>query len=416
MSQTPASILPVLREAWDGLTIAKQWFADDSPLSRIERVDATMIGKQAQVGVWSDLNSAGYTATSSAGGTLNSPTNQVTNQALYTLTQHFFPISIEFGALNQTATTVQSLISAKNLEIQGAVASMRNQATRQLVTNGDGIVAQCATGGASATVSLVASPSGTAYGYDALVRNWLRPGAVVDIGTTADTDSLVTASPVSAIAESSTAPTITIGTSISTTAGTHFVYMPNPNSTTAANPELNGLRNMINSAGALGGLNPGTAGQEFWQSYRDTSTTILSIDLILSLQQKIQQKSGKTQTDMWTGLKQKYNFYSLLQNQVRFVAETKMGAGNVEEVQWNNTTITGWNAILDSDWYALTLSDFCRVTGNYKDPIWMSEIQGANQASIWNVGNTNFQDAIGYAFQVGLRRRNTQAAATALVA
>ena len=265
---------------------------------------------------------------------------------------------------------------------------------------------------------LIASPSGTAYGYDALQRNWLRPGAVVDIGTTADTDALVTATTVSAISEVSTAPTITVGTSITTTNGTHFVYIANPNSATAANPELNGLRNMVNTTGALGGVNPGVAGEEFWQAAaRDTTTTVLSLDLLLNLQGKVQQKSGKVMTDCWTGIKQGNNFYALLQNQVRFPGEAKMGAGGVSSVTWNNMEVTKWPAILDSDWYALTLSDFCRVTGSITKPTWMSQVGGdGGIGGVWNTGNTNFVDALAYAFQVGLRRRNTHAAATGLTA
>jgi hypothetical protein len=177
------------------------------------------------------------------------------------------------SALNQASgSNLQSLIGAKNIEIEGAIASLRNQETRQFVTNGDGKVAACDTGGASTTISLIPSPSGTAYGYDAIVRNWLRPGAVVDVGTTADTDALITAGTVTAVAESATAPTITTATSVSTTNGTHFVYIANPNSATAANPELNGLRNLVNTTGAVGGVNPATAGEEFWQAAsRDTA-------------------------------------------------------------------------------------------------------------------------------------------------
>jgi hypothetical protein len=419
MSQTASSLALVLRERWDSNTIAKQWFVDDGPLSRIESIEGTPIGKQLQVGIWGDVNAGGYTSTSVAGGALNTASNAAVDQAIYTLTQHFFPISLEFSALNQASgDSLQSLIGGKNLEITNALASLRNQCTRQLVTNGDGKVAACDTSGGSVVVPLIASPSGTAYGFDAIQRNWLRPGAVVDIGTTADTDVLVTATTVSAVAESATAPTITVGTSITTANGTHFVYIANPNSATAANPELNGLRNMVNTTGALGGVNPGVAGEEFWQAAaRDTTTTVLSLDLLLNLQGKVQQKSGKVMTDCWTGIKQGNNFYALLQNQVRFPGEAKMGAGGVSSVTWNNMEVTKWPAILDSDWYALTLSDFCRVTGSITKPTWMSQVGGdGGIGGVWNTGNTNFVDALAYAFQVGLRRRNTHAAATGLTA
>jgi len=56
MSQTASSLALVLRERWDSNTIAKQWFVDDGPLSRIESIEGTPIGKQLQVGIWGDVN------------------------------------------------------------------------------------------------------------------------------------------------------------------------------------------------------------------------------------------------------------------------------------------------------------------------------------------------------------------------
>jgi hypothetical protein len=266
MAQTPTTLSSVLKERWTDNEIQKQWLGDDTLLSRIEReTESTMIGRQAQTPIWPDLNSGGYTSTGSGGGSINTATNQPTAQAAWTLVQHFMPISMEFGTINQSRSNLQSVISGKNLEIRGAIATVRNQGTRQVVTNGDGKVAACGTsGGASVTVPLTAAASeGTAYGYSALVRDWLRPGAVIDIGTTADTDALATAATVTGVSESATAPTITTS-SVDATAGTHFIYIANPNSTTAANTETNGLRNIVNTTGALGGLNPATAGSEYW--------------------------------------------------------------------------------------------------------------------------------------------------------
>lgn len=416
MAQTAATLLSVLREAWTSDRIQKQFLSDDSPLGRVENVvKATMIGKQAQVPIHK-YGGGGYTSVGAAGGSLNPATNQQTDQALYTLIYHWYQIALELSALNQSGESAQSIISGKDLELKGAISDMRRQATRQLMTNGDGIVAQCDTSGGSTVVPLIASPSGTAYGYDALVRNWLYPGCIVDIGTTADTDTLVTGSTISAFSDISTAPSITIGTSITTTNGTHFVYLANPNSTTAASPELNGLRNMINTTGALGGLNPGTAGQEFWKAaLRDTSTTVFSLDLALSLQRQVLQRSGKLFSDVWTGYKQQANFYSLLQNQVRFAGDTNLGAGAQGGVTWNNMKVDAYPAILDSDWFCLTLDDFAFITGNITKPAWASALAGSGPLN-WTQGSTAFADAVVYPFQIGLQRRNTHAAATALTA
>ena len=417
MAQTATSLAAVLKDAWTSERIQRQFYNDHPPLERIEQVQATMIGQQAQVPIHKG-RSGGYVSTGPAGGSLNPADQQRVDQAVYTMVYHWFQVDLEVSALNQAGgSNVQAVLGAKDLEVEGAVNDLRNQCMRQLATNGDGIVAQCASGGASTTVQLVASPSGTAWGFDAIQRGWLYNGLPVDIGTTADTDALATGAVITSFAESPTAPTITTATSVTTVAGTHFVYIANPNSTTAANPELNGLRNIVNTTGALGGLNPGTAGQEFWAaSKRDTTTSVFSLDLVLDLQRAVMQKSAKYMTDVWTGLKQQSSFYSLLQNQVRFQGEMNLGAGKVGGLVWNNIIVNGYPDILDSDWYCLTLSDFVKIVGSINKPTWASDLEGDGGKLRWKQGFTDFVDGVVYPFQIGIQRRNTHAAATALTA
>jgi hypothetical protein len=417
MAQTATSLADVLKDTWTSDRIQKQFYDEHPALERIEQVSGTMIGQQAQVPIYKG-RSGGYVSTGPAGGALNPSDQQRVDQAVYTMVYHWFQCELDVSALNQASgSNVQSVVGSKDLEIEGSVNDMRNQCMRQLATNGDGKVAQCGTGGASTTISLVASPSGTYYGYDALQRGWLYVGLPIDVGTTADTDTLATGAPITAVSEVAGTPTITTATSVTTTKDTHFVYIANPNSTTAANPELNGLRNIVAQTGALGGLNPATAGEEFWQAAkRDTTTSAFSLDLVLDLQRAVMQKSAKYMTDVWTGLKQQAAFYSLLQNQVRFQGEMKMGAGNVGGLVWNNIVVNGYPDILDSDWYCLTLSDFVRVTGSITKPTWASDLEGAGGRLRWRQGNTAFTDGVVYPFQIGIQRRNTHAAATALTA
>jgi hypothetical protein len=415
LAQTATTLLDVLREVWTTDKIQKQFESDNGPLTRIEKVKGTMIGKQAQVPIHKGRNLAGYTSVGAGGGSLNAAGTQQVDQATYTLVYHWLSVELDTSALMQASgSNAQSVVGAKDLEISNGVENVRHQCTRQLMTNGDGIVAQCATGGASATVSLVASPSGTAYGYDALIRGWLNVGSFIDIGTTADTDALVTGATVLSVAETATAPTITTGTSISTTAGTHFVYIANPNSATAANPEANGLRNIVNTTGAIGGLNPANAGEEFWRAAaRDTSTSTLSLDLLLSLSGQVRQRTGARETDMWLGIKQSNNFNLLLQNQVRFASPSTAASADVPT--WNGIKPEVFPDVLDSDVWMLTLSDFCRITGGTDGPKWASQIGGDGQpGGLWAQGTTSFKDAVVYPYQLGINRRNSSAGATAL--
>lgn len=417
MAQTATSLASVLKDAWSSTRIQKQFEAENAPLGRIESVKGTMIGSQAQVPIHNNRSGA-YTSVGAAGGALNAAQAQQISQGTYTLVYSWFQIELETSALAQASTNVQALVNAKDLEIEGAVENTRHQMTRQIVTAGDGKVAACGTsGGASTTVPLTAAASeGAAYGYSALVRGWLFPNMTVDIGTTADTDALVTASTISAVNPSPTAPTITIGSAIDATAGTHFVYIPNPNSTTAANPEMNGLRSIVNTTGAFAGLNPATAGQEFWQAAaRDTTTSVMSLDLLMNLSRAVRQNSGKEGTELWYGYKQEMNYNSLLQNQVRFAGNSGLDASS-QGATWNGIRPRAYADILDTDIFLLTLSDIVKVTGAWDSPRWASDIEGAGGSLRWKQGNTSFVDGLVYPLNVGLHRRNTHAAATALTA
>ena len=168
MADTATSLADVLKEAWTSNRMQKQFEDRAEPFKRIQKVEATMIGEQAQVPILKH-NAGGFTSFGAAGGSFNTYNNVGVDQATYTLVNQGMPISLEFSALNQAGgNNAQAVIGAKDLAIEAAISEIGKQGVRQLVTNGDGIVAQCDTGGASNTVELIASPSGTAYGFDAI--------------------------------------------------------------------------------------------------------------------------------------------------------------------------------------------------------------------------------------------------------
>jgi hypothetical protein len=417
MPQTAVSMATVQKEAWTADRLQKQFEDKNAPLGRIEAVRGVMIGRQAQTPVWSGRSGAS-TSVGAGGGNLNPASQQPVNQALWTLVYNWFQIELDTSAIAQASgQSAQSIVGAKDLEIEGSVENQKHQMTRMIVTNGDGIVAALATTASANTLGLVNSAAeGALYGYSALVRGWLFPGQPVDIGTVGDTDVLTADANISAVNYSNpAAPTITIGGSaVATTQGTHFAYIPNPNSGSSPNPELNGIRQIIGN-GALGGLNAATAGQEYWAgAFKDTTTTVFSLDLPLNLQRYVLQNSNQPGTQVWTGYRQQANFYSLLQSQVAFANDGSLGAGNVDGPTWNGMKVDAFADILDSDWYQLTLSDLVRVKSALDKPTWASDIEGAGGATRWKQGTTRFVDGVVYPMQLGVQRRNTQAGAVAL--
>lgn len=420
-SSTVSAFTDVYKEAWTQDRLAKQFYDENPLLERAEKFSTTVIGKQAQVPIHKG-RAGGYSVKSSAGGTLNNADYQKVDQAAYTLSYPYQQVSIETGALNQGTGGNQSVVAQLDLEIEGAINDMKKQAMRQVVGNGDALIAEFTTTTATTPLNLK-TPANGGKGYDAIVRGWLVPGQQVDIGTTANEVSVADGYFVTAVSEDETTPTVTVSTTYGgsaaslTTAAGDYISIKDARAATTSN-ETNGLRNIVSATGALGGLNPATTGEEFWKAaYVDTTTTVLSLDLLMTLRRKVHQKTGTDTGKLWLmSIKQYSVLEQILQNQVRFTNPDSLKAGNAS-LSWAGGEILQYPDLLDSDVYCITESDLIHITGDrIKKPTWMSDIQGTNTGLIWAQGATNFVDAITYPQQFGVSRRNSHAAAKGLTA
>lgn len=408
---TVAGLQGIMKDSWTSQRILKQFY-NKNPLIKMipDAVGATVIGLQAQVPIHS-AHTSGYTSVAPAGGSLNPATAAAVAQATYTMVYHYMQVGLEMAVLNQTNTNVQSIIAGKDLEMKDAVDFMSRQVSRQLARKGDSILAETGTsGGASTTLPLRPPTDGAnGHGQPAIVRGHIQPGMLVDVGTTADTDALATGATVTAVNKSTTAPTITLSAAVDATSGTHFVYVANPNSATAPNPELNGVENIVGS-GIFGGINPATAGNEYWQAAKiDTTTTSFSLPLGLAIQEEVFQNDGSYDAVVLTGAHQMSNFYLELQNQVRFPSEKKMGAGGVGGLvglDWNGTGVNVLPDMYPQNWVHLRLEDLCLIKGSIDKPTWVSDIEGAGGDVRWVQGTTGFGNAVVWPFQIGAVRRN----------
>lgn len=337
------------------------------------------------------------------------------DRAEYTVPYNYGQIEIQTAAINEATGGAHSVGRALDLEVTGIVNDVRNQMCRQFLGDNTGLIAVCGTTSNSTEVEL----GTTGYGYDALVRGWLYPGLPVAVGTAADPDADVSASVITAVEKVAASPSITIGTAI-TTNGSDFVSLEGAiqDGGNTSN-ESDGLRNMAASTtGGSGGLDPQNAGEEWWAPAAvDTTTTVLSLDLLLTLQQAVLQNGGERQTYVLSSLKQQRNFFSLLQNQARFQGSASLGSGEVQGTEWNGLNFNGVNEVPDREVYFLTLEDFHIVTGSrITKPTFVSDLQGANRGLIWSAGTTAFKDAVVYPAGLAMSRRNRSAAAIGLTA
>jgi hypothetical protein len=373
---TWSTFQPALKETWSQDDFEVQFYDNHPLLEDIERTDKHTIGEYVNVPLLLTRN-GGFTVTGTAGSSaLNAAGNVGPSQAQYTLAYNYQQVKVDHPAIVNSQGNANAVAGVLDTELEGASSMMRTQITRQVYQDQTALICQCASGGASTTVNLNATA-----GYDALVKGWLDVSMTVDIGTTSSEASLVADTVISAVSIDSTTPTITVGTSITETSS-HYVSVANARSGSTS-LEMNGLGNIISGSATLGGI----AATNRWKGYVDSTTTDLTLDSLLAVQQQVQQFTNKVKPSMKVimGFQQARRFYTLFQNQVRFQSDSQLAAGNTAGINWNGMTIVqdgdcpaGKVFFVDTDSLLLVTSPL----GVH----WANEITGGEKV-VWGQGH-----------------------------
>lgn len=410
-AESVSNLSDLLKEVWTQDRLERQFYDGTRFTDKIERTNKYTIGRQAQVPLETALP-GGTTSTLAAGSSaLNASDALHVDRADYTLTYLWQQVALETAAMAQAdGVGMRSTVDAVDQTVKSNVDAQRKEFNRQVVSNGDALIALTTGTASSADVAL----STTGYGYDAIVRGWLRPGHIVDIGTTGSEASVTADKAITAVTESSSAPVITLESSV-TLSGTTYVSIANNRSGTTSR-ESSGLRTIAGSATTtVGTIVPSAS--PFWQPAQvDTSTTLVSLDLLLQLQRNVYQKTGKYPSYITTSPYQAAQLYALYQNQVRFQDDNPK-AGNVAGFTWNGLSINPDPDIPNRELYMLDLSAMLLVTdGKFGKPTWVSDIEGSGGKLRWSQGTTKFVDAIVYPYNLAIKRRNSHASAIGLTA
>jgi hypothetical protein len=409
-TESVSNLSELLKEVWTQDRLEKQFYSGTRWLDKVEKTNKYTIGRQAQVPL--ELSLPGGTTTTLAAGSsaLNAADDLTVDRADYLLSYVWQQVAVETAAFNQADSVgMRSTVDAADQTIESNVLALRKEVNRQAVSNGDALIAL--TTGTATSAEIELDPTG--YGYDAIVRGWLRPGMTVDIGTTASETSVTADKLITAVEEAAATPSVTIESSV-TLSGTTYVSIANNRSGTTSR-EMSGLRTIVGSAtSTIGTLAPASVSQ--WKPATvDTSTTLVSLDLLVTLRNAVYQKTGLEPGYVTTSVKQSGELYKLFQSQVRFQGDNT-SAGNVSSFTWNGMSVNPDPDIPDRELYLLNLKDFFVVTGGkFGKPTWVSDIEGgAGGRFRWAQGSTKFVDAVTYPLQVAIKRRNSNAAAIGL--
>jgi hypothetical protein len=321
MPATWTTFQAALKETWTQDDFETQFYDNHPLLEDIEKTDKHTIGEYANVPL-ELTRSGGFTVTGTAGSSaLNAAGNAGVAQAQYALAFNYQQVKVDHPAIVTSQGNSNAVATALDTELESASSMMRTQISRQVYQDQSALICQCASGGASTTVNLsttLASATVSATGYDALVKGWLDVSMVVDIGTTAAEGTIAADTTISAVSIDPTTPTITIGSSVTTTTS-HFVSVANARSG-ATSLEMNGLGNIASGTASLGGI----SATNRWKSYVDSTTTDLTLDSLLAVQEQVQSAVNKAKPTLKVimGFKQGRRFYNLFQNQVRFQSDS----------------------------------------------------------------------------------------------
>lgn len=404
MADTLTTINAALKEVWPYDRIEKQFYDENKTLDTIQKLKPkVMIGEAAIVPV-EVSRPGGYSVLPDAGGSLNPADQLHLVQASYSLTHHHHPIQVGENAIVQSADKASSVAQVLDLQIKGAISSIKKNLSRQAFANGDALLSVCGTTTASTTVTL-----GTEEGQSALERGLLYPGLSIDIGTTADEDAVAGDRLITSVSVPTGTPSIVISGGAVTTSSSHYVSIANARAGTTSY-EMNGFKNLTAASGSFGGVSASTYPN--WAGSVDSTSTAISTDALLVLQRNVLQATGEYVDWAVFPPKQLDRFYVELQQQVRF-SDDAVKSGGIQASQWNGMTLVPEPDCPRSNVF-LIKKDHVFLLDN-GDPKWQNTHTGG-QILAWLPGTDQYVGKLSKHCQLATNRRNAHAALTALTA
>ncbi len=394
MAATWSAYQNALKEVWTSDTLKAQLATSDEILRRLEATDKYQVGEYAIVPTKTSRG-GGFSVTPSSGSAaLNAASNVSIGQPQYSLAWHYGNINIQHAAIESTGSKAAAVAEVVDTEVSDAVDELRTQLCRELYGNGDSLIATCGTSTSTTTISLDATT-----GYDAIVRQWLHPGLVIDIGTSASEASVVGDVVIQSVTKSATAPKIVVSGSAVTTSSANFISVANARSGATAY-EANGLQNVYSTSASLGGV---AAGGQWQAAAVDSTTTDLTLDSMLAVQEAIMQETGVFEIDVLTSFRQQRRFYNLFQNQVRFQSDSGIAAGSTETITWNGMKVSAQYHCPSTKMFFVNFDDLLLVTGRHGIH-WFDEITGGERLTQAPL-STAFTATCAYPVNLAARRR-----------
>ncbi len=289
-------------------------------LAQIESRSDNVEGRRAVLSLHVTRNSG--VGPRAEGGTLPTAGNQGYAEERVTLKYNYGRIQINGPVIRAMKSDTGSFTRAIESETKGVVTDLKREVNWQVFNNTEGTIAQCAAGGASTEVELVATT-------DSSQMRRFEIGMKVDVGTLAAPATLASASAITAIDDDEAGGTqsITISDSITTTTS-HYVTLTGSKSTSGSTLGLTGLRAIVAASGTLFNINPST--YPVWKSTADSNsgTNRAATDNVFEqVIDEIWLQSGEAPTFICTSPGVRRNYAAQLKAQKRFADTVDLKGG-----------------------------------------------------------------------------------------
>ncbi len=223
---------PVIREQ-----LRNKWLL----LAQIESNSKDVEGRYAVLSL--HTNRSGGVGARAASAALPTADAQEYAEQRVSIIRNYAAIAIDGDLIEASASDKGSFARMLKAEIDGAVTDLKNDVSRQVHNDSTKTIAQCGTTSASTTVTL-SSPT-------KVQMKQFHVGMRVDIGTTADYDTIAADRTISAVDR--TNGTITISGAAVTTTTSHYVSRAGSDGN-----ELTGFREMLGASGTYQNVSAST--------------------------------------------------------------------------------------------------------------------------------------------------------------
>lgn len=407
MSQTasPADITAVqdvLKEVYVSDTVVSQINEDCLAWSKIEQTSDHEVVGDVAVGFIKIGHNRSGSSRSLNGGTLGAARHTGLTRWEMDYTAHYQQIKILGTTIAKMASARQSAVRAIDLEVNGAMTSMKRDLQRQIYGNGDALIVKCGT--TSNSTTLVLDPT---TGWDAIKTGFLSGTTTnpmcIDVGTTADSDFRAAEFLIEGVTLSKTAPTVTVDQAITTNSSDYISVSGNRVNTTSY--EMNGLRNVVLDSGTFMTINPSVTPEWTAAAVTDAAGASLTRGQMETTWNAIAQYAGKPNMIL-TSIEQQQYYYDDLQTQVRFSSDKNLAGGNQEGPLFRDVPVVADPDCPRSDMFFLDTKQLFMASSGA--PAWQNTNTGGDILA-WVQNEDAFQARIAYYGNLGTERRRAHA-------